>query len=512
MFVSARLAATRLSTTTSGCTASSSSWMQSNGFFQTTQRFYAKQAQDDLIVIGGGPGGYVAAIKAAQIGMKVTCVEGRGSLGGTCLNVGCIPSKALLHSSHLYEEALHDFPKRGIMIDGSISMDVNKLMKQKDQAVKGLTSGIEFLFKKNKVNYVKGWGKITGPNSVSVNGNDGKTHELEGKNILIATGSDVASLPGINIDEKDVISSTGALSLDKVPEKMVVIGGGVIGLELGSVWSRLGADVTVIEFMPSIAAGADAQVAKAFQKILKSQGIKFKMNAKVTEATPSDGGVKVVVEPSKGGDSETLTVDKVLVSVGRSPFTKDLGLDSVGIETDSRGRVEVDDHYVTKVPSIRAIGDVIKGPMLAHKAEEEGIAAVENIANAKAGHVNYDAIPSVIYTNPEVAWVGMTEEQCKDAGIKYHTGEFPFQANSRARTNNNFHKEEFVKFIVDENDKILGVHIINAAAGELIQEACLAIEYGASSEDVARTCHAHPTLSEAVKEAALATHAKPIHF
>jgi dihydrolipoyl dehydrogenase len=460
--------------------------------------------QKDLVVIGGGPGGYVAAIQAAQMGMKVTCVEGRGTLGGTCLNVGCIPSKALLHTSHLYEEANHDFAKRGIVVEGTISIDVAKLQKSKEKSVRGLTSGIEFLFKKNGVEYVKGWGRIEdGGARVSVSGDDGQqVASLGAKNVLIASGSEVMPLPGIEIDEVDIVSSTGALALSEVPETMVVIGGGVIGLELGSVWRRLGAKVTVVEFLPSIAAGADAQMAKAFEKVLKSQGVEFKLNAKVVGAKKTDAGVELTVEPAKGGPAETIVADKVLVSIGRRPYTEGLGLAEAGIDVDERGRVQIDDHFRTSVPSVRAIGDVVRGAMLAHKAEEEGIAAVENIANPKAGHVNYGAIPSVVYTSPELAWVGLTEEQCKEQGIKYNVGTFPFQANSRARTNDNFHKEELVKIISDENDRVLGVHILNGQAGELIQEAVLALEYGASCEDIARTCHAHPTLSEAIKEAA----------
>jgi dihydrolipoamide dehydrogenase len=470
--------------------------------------------KDDVVIIGGGPGGYETAIKAGQLGLSVTCVEGRGTLGGTCLNVGCIPSKALLHDSHDYHEAKHNFAKRGLIIDGSIHMDIAKMMASKAEVVKGLTGGIEHLFRKYKVKYAKGWGKILSANTVQVTDNSGNTSVLEAANIVIATGSEVAPLPGIDIDEVDILSSTGALSIPSVPQKMVVIGGGVIGLELGSVWSRLGAEVTVVEFMPSIAAGADGQMATALKNALQSQGIKFMLGTKVTKATKQGpGAVELTLEPAAGGAASTMTVDKVLVCVGRRPYTTGLGLAEVGVATDNRGRVLVDHNYITNVPSIRAIGDVIAGPMLAHKAAKEGIACIENIVNPKAGHVNYDAIPSVIYTSPELAWVGLTEEQCKQKGIEYRIGSFPFQANSRARTNRNFAREELVKFISDaKTDRILGLHILNGQAGEMIAEGVLAMEYGASTEDIGRTCHAHPTLSEAVKEAAMATYDKPIHF
>ena len=476
-------------------------------------RFASSSKPDDVVVIGGGPGGYVAAIKAAQLGLKVTCIEKRGALGGTCLNVGCIPSKALLHASHLYHQTTHGLEKYGISIDGKVNFSVEKMMKQKEKSVKGLTGGIEFLFKKNKVRYVKGTGKIISPTEVQATGADGKQENISTKNILIATGSDVASLPGIEIDEEKIISSTGALSLKEVPKKMVLIGAGVIGLEMGSVWSRLGTEVTAVEFMDSIAAGADLEIASNFKKILEKQGMKFKMGTKVTSATKNaDGTVKVALESRDGSKKEEMESDVVLVSVGRNPYTSGLGLKEVGVNMDDRGRVVIDEHFKTNIPSIRAIGDVVTGPMLAHKAEEEGIAAIENIINPVAGHVNYGAIPGVIYTFPEVAWVGQTEEDLKKADIKYKVGTFPFQANSRARTNDEFYPEESVKILADaESDRILGVHIINAQAGEMIAEAVLAMEYGASSEDLGRTCHAHPTLMEAVKEAAMDVYAKPIH-
>jgi len=474
---------------------------------------FASSQPDDVVVIGGGPGGYVAAIKAAQLGLKVSCIEKRGALGGTCLNVGCIPSKALLHASHLYHQTTHGLDKYGITINGTVDFSVEKMMKQKEKSVKGLTGGIEFLFKKNKVRYVKGTGKIISPTEVQATGLDGKQETISTKNIIIATGSDVASLPGIEIDEDKIISSTGALSLKEVPKRMILIGAGVIGLEMGSVWSRLGTEVTAVEFMDSIAAGADLEVAANFKKILEKQGIKFKMATKVTSATKNaDGTVKVLLESRDGSKKEEMESDVVLVSVGRTPYTSELGLKEVGVNMDDRGRVITDEHFRTNIPSIRAIGDVITGPMLAHKAEEEGIAAVENIVNPAAGHVNYGAIPGVIYTFPEVAWVGKTEEDLQKEGIKYKVGVFPFQANSRARTNDEFYPEESVKVLADEEtDRILGVHIINAQAGEMISEAVLAMEYGASSEDLGRTCHAHPTLMEAVKEAAMAVYAKPIH-
>lgn len=470
------------------------------------------QDKYDVVIIGGGPGGYVAAIKASQLGLKTACVEFRGSLGGTCLNVGCIPSKALLHSSHMYDHAKKDFSHHGIKIEGNISIDVTKMMENKAKAVTSLTGGIEYLLKKYKVDYVKGWGKLSGPNSVSVALNDGGTKILDTKNIILAVGSEVTPLPTCPVDNaaRKVVDSTGALDLKSVPNKMVVIGGGVIGLEMGSVWKRLGSDVTVVEFLDTITPSIDKEISASFLKILKKQGIKFKLSTKVTATNVTADGVKLTLQPAAGGATEIFDTDVVLVSTGRRPFTKSLGLEELGIETDKVGRIKVDSHFKTKIPSIFAIGDCIDGPMLAHKAEEEGIACVENLAGF-AGHVNYDAIPGVIYTHPEVATVGQTEEQLKTAGVKYSKGVFPFSANSRARAIGD--SDGMVKVLADkETDRILGVHIVGPNAGELIAEAVLAMEYGASSEDIARTCHAHPTLSEALKEACMATYDKPIHF
>ena len=476
--------------------------------FKTQIRQFSGEKQD-LVVIGGGPGGYVAAIKAGQLGMKVTCVEGRGKLGGTCLNVGCIPSKALLNISHKYHEATHNFAKQGIKT-GPISIDVPTMLKEKEKAVNGLTSGIEGLFKKNKVTYAKGWGSLTGKNQVKVNGADGKESIIDTKNILIATGSDIAGLPGITIDEERIVSSTGALSLKEVPKEMIVIGGGVIGLELGSVWSRLGAKVTVVEFTDKIAAGADGGVQKEFQKILKRQGMEFKMKSKVTSAVRSGEKVDVTIEDAAGGNEQKVSADVVLVCVGRKPIVPD-GLKELGVEIDKRGFIITDKQWGTSVPNIKAIGDCTLGPMLAHKAEEEGIAAVEEWVNPGSGHVNYKAIPSVIYTFPEVAWVGQTEEELKSNGIEYRVGSFPMKANSRARTNDE--PDGLIKYLSDpKTDQILGAHMIAAQAGEMISEAVLAVEYGGSCEDIGRTCHAHPTLMEASKEAAMSAYSKPIHF
>ncbi|KAL9709585.1 dihydrolipoamide dehydrogenase precursor [Leucoagaricus gongylophorus] len=466
----------------------------------------------DVVVVGGGPGGYVAAIKAAQLGLKTACIEKRGSLGGTCLNVGCIPSKAMLNNSHLYHQAKHDFERRGIDVSG-VSLNLPKMLEAKDKAVTGLTKGIEGLFKANKVDYIKGAASFTSPNTLSVSLLSGGDQQVEAKNVVIATGSEVAPFPGgaIEIDEKQIVSSTGALELQQVPEKMVVIGGGIIGLEMGSVWSRLGAEVTVVEFLGGIGgAGIDEEVAKQFQRILSKQGLKFKLNTKVLSAEKKDGKVLLAAESAKDGKQETLEADVVLVAVGRRPYTDGLNLEAAGIEKDSRGRIVIDDQYTTSVKHIRCIGDVTFGPMLAHKAEEEGIAAVEHIKSGH-GHVNYNAIPSVVYTHPEVSWVGRTEQDLKAEGVKYNVGKFSFAANSRAKTN--LDTEGFVKFIAEkETDKILGVHIIGPNAGEMIAEGVLAVEYGASAEDVARTCHAHPTLSEAFKEAAMAAYGKPIHM
>eukprot|EP00980_Cylindrotheca_fusiformis_P009362 scaffold2047_cov129-Cylindrotheca_fusiformis.AAC.41 len=469
--------------------------------------------QYDVVVVGGGPGGYVAAIKAGQMGLKTACVEMRGSLGGTCLNIGCIPSKALLAASHHYHDAKHNFEEHGIVINGDVTMDIDKMLDTKQKKVEGLTGGIEYLFKKYGVEYFKGKGKLSGPNSVGVTLNEGGSEEsLETKNILIATGSEVTPLPPVPVDNAGgkIVDSTGALDIAKVPEKMAVIGGGVIGLEMGSVWSRLGSDVTVIEFLDRICPSMDQELTKKFQSTLKKQGFKFNMKTKVTESKVTDDGVVLTTEPSKGGDSKEETYDVVLVATGRRPFTEGLGLEELGIQTDKLGRIEVDEHFKTAVPSVYAIGDCIDGPMLAHKAEEEGIAAVEIIAGY-AGHVNYNAIPGVIYTYPEVASVGKTEEELKEAGTAYNKGSFLFSANSRARANGS--SDGFVKVLADkETDKILGVHIIGPNAGEMIAEAVIAIEYGASSEDLARTCHAHPTLSEAFKEACMDTYDHPVHM
>lgn len=444
--------------------------------------------------------------------IQTVCVEGRGSLGGTCLNVGCIPSKALLHSTHLYEHAKHDFKKHGINVEGSISIDLDTLMKNKAKTVTGLTQGIEGLFKKNKVDYVKGWGKLSGPNTVDVKLSAGGNRSIDAKNIILAVGSEVTPLPSCPVDNagKRVVDSTGALELNKVPKRMAVIGGGVIGLEMGSVWRRLGSEVTVIEFLDTITPSLDKEISTAFKKILTKQGMNFKLGTKVTATDTSGESVKLTVEPSKGGETSEIEVDVVLVSTGRKPFTANLGLEALKIETDRMGRIKVNEHFATSVPSVFAIGDAIEGPMLAHKAEEDGVACVENIAG-QAGHVNYDTVPGVVYTFPEVASVGKTEEQLKDAGIKYRKGSFPFLANSRARATGD--SDGMVKVLADaETDRILGMHIIGSNAGEMIAEGVLAMEYGASSEDIARVCHAHPTLSEALKEACMATYDKPIHF
>ncbi|MBL0318768.1 MAG: dihydrolipoyl dehydrogenase [Alphaproteobacteria bacterium] len=464
-------------------------------------------SQYDLVVIGGGPGGYVAAIKAAQLGMKVACVEKRGALGGTCLNVGCIPSKALLNISHKYHDAKH-FNDLGIKIKG-LDLDLSTVMSNKDNVVKGLTQGIEGLFKKNQVTYIQGTGNIKSPTEVVVSAGKGKSETIQTKRILIATGSEVSSLPGVEIDEKRIVSSTGALTLSEVPKKLVVIGAGVIGLEMGSVWSRFGSEVQVIEYSQEILPFMDKDVRKAFQRTLEKQGFSFKLGAKVSAAKVSGKTVTLTVESLATGESENIKADVVLVAVGRRPYTDGLGLEEVGVIKDNRGRVLVDDHFETNVKGIFAIGDVIPGPMLAHKAEEDGIAAVETMAG-QAGHVDYDLVPSVIYTHPEVASVGKTEDQLKELGIAVNIGKFSFMANSRARANQD--TEGFVKIIAcKETDMVLGVHIVGPQAGELIQEAVTAMAFKAASEDIARICHAHPCLSEAVKEAALATFSKPIH-
>jgi dihydrolipoamide dehydrogenase len=460
----------------------------------------------DLVVVGGGPGGYTAAIRAAQLGMKTACVEKRGALGGTCLNVGCIPSKALLQSSELFEEAQHSFADRGISV-GSVKLDLKKMMGQKDTTVTGLTQGIEFLFKKNKVTYIKGTGVLQGSGRVEVTGEDSRT--LKAKNILIATGSEVAPLPNVKIDEKQIVSSTGALELTKVPKKMVVIGAGVIGLELGTVWRRLGSEVTVVEFLDRILPGTDDEVAKTTQRIMKKQGIKFMLGKKVTGAKKLKTGVTLTMEPSKGGDEETLKSDIVLLAIGRRPYTEGLGLEDLGVELDKAGRIIVDENFKSSVDGVYAIGDVIDGPMLAHKAEDEGVVCVEKLSGQKP-HIDYNNIPGVIYTWPEVATVGKTEEQLKEAGIEYAVGKVPFMANSRARANG--FTDGFVKILADKkSDKVLGVHIIGPDAGTIIHECVLAMEFGASSEDIGRTCHAHPTLNEAVKEAALAVDGRTLN-
>ncbi|MFT9067291.1 MAG: dihydrolipoyl dehydrogenase [Acetobacter syzygii] len=458
----------------------------------------------DVVVIGAGPGGYVCAIRAAQLGFKVACVEKRATLGGTCLNVGCIPSKALLQSSENYHAAGHDFAAHGVLIE-SVKLDLAKMQARKADIVGANVKGVEFLFKKNGITWLKGHGKVEGTGRLSV---DGKP--VTAKHIIIASGSDSANLPGIEVDEKVIVTSTGALELSEVPKRLVVIGGGVIGLELGSVWQRLGAEVTVVEFLDRLVPGTDNEVATQFQKLLTKQGFKMKLGHKVTKAEKTKKGVVLSIEPSAGGTVETLEADVVLVAVGRTAASKNMGLEEAGIALDKRGRVEVDAHYATNVPGIYAIGDVIAGPMLAHKAEEEGVALAELLAG-QAGHVNYDAIPGVIYTWPEVASVGFTEEQLKEKGVGYKTGKFPFLANGRARALGM--TDGFVKVLADkQTDRVLGVHIIGPAAGELIAEATMAIEFGASAEDIGRVCHAHPTLSEAVKEAALGADNRAINI
>jgi dihydrolipoamide dehydrogenase len=462
----------------------------------------------DLVVIGTGPGGYVCAIRAAQLGMKVAVVEKRATHGGTCLNVGCIPSKALLHASEAFAEAAHDFAAMGIKVKPEL--DLPAMLAFKDAGVKGNVDGVAFLLRKHKIDHFHGTGRILGPGKAEVTFINGEKQAVDSKAIVIATGSEVAALPGIAIDEETVISSTGALSLNKVPKRMVVIGGGYIGLELGSVWSRLGAAVTVVEMLPRLAPGLDAEVAKALQRVLEKQGIAFKLGTKVVKADTKGRNVKLTLEPAEGGKSETLECDVVLVAVGRIPNTQGLGLAELGVKADNRGRIVVDKQYATSLPGIYAIGDVIKGPMLAHKAEEEGIAVAEILAG-QAGHVNYDVIPSVIYTAPEVASVGKTEEELKEAGVAYRVGKFPFTANGRAKVNRT--TEGFVKVLAEEGtDRVLGVHIIGADAGTMIAEAAVLMEFGGSAEDLARTCHAHPTLNEAVKEAALAVDKRAIHM
>jgi dihydrolipoamide dehydrogenase len=458
----------------------------------------------DVIVIGAGPGGYVCAIRAAQLGMKVACVEKRATLGGTCLNVGCIPSKALLQSSEHFEEAKHKLADHGVNV-GSVSLDLKRMQARKGEVVGANVKGIEFLFKKNKVTWLKGAGRIAGQGKVEV---DGKAYDT--KHIVIATGSESIPLPGVEVDETQVVTSTGGLELEKVPGHLVVIGGGYIGLELGSVWRRLGAEVTVVEFLDRLVPSMDNEVGQNFQRILGKQGMTFKLKTKVTGARKGNDGVTLTLEPAAGGAAEELKADVVLLSIGRRPYVDGLGLQEAGVALDERGRVKTDAHYATNVPGIWAIGDVIVGPMLAHKAEEEGVALAEHIAG-QHGHVNYGAIPGVVYTWPEVASIGETEEQLKARGVAYKVGKFPFMANGRARAMGD--TDGFVKILADKaTDRVLGAHIIGPDAGTLIAEIAIAMEFGASAEDVARTCHAHPSLNEAVKEAALAVDGRPIHI
>jgi dihydrolipoamide dehydrogenase len=464
--------------------------------------------QYDLIVIGTGPGGYVCAIRAAQLGLKTAVVEKNATFGGTCLNVGCIPSKALLHASELYDEAAHAFAAMGIKI-GPPALDLAAMMKFKDEGVDGNVKGVAFLLKKNKVDTFHGVGRILAPGQVEVKSADGATQTLATKNIVIATGSDVAKLKGIDIDEARIVSSTGALALAQVPERLLVVGAGVIGLELGSVWRRLGAQVTVVEFFDRIVPGLDLEVARQFQRILQKQGMSFKLSSKVTGIDASGPRLVAGIEPVAGGPAETIEADVALIAVGRVPNIEGLGLDAIGVARDERGRVVTDAHFATNVAGIHAIGDVIAGPMLAHKAEDEGVAVAEILAG-RAGHVNYEVIPNVVYTYPELASVGRSEEELKAAGIAYNVGKFPFSANGRAKVNRQ--AEGFVKILADAaTDRVLGVHILGPDAGNMIAEAAIAMEFGASSEDIARTCHAHPTLSEAVKEAALAVEKRAIH-
>jgi dihydrolipoamide dehydrogenase len=465
----------------------------------------------DVVIIGTGPAGYVCAIKCAQLGLKTAVVEKEKTFGGTCLNIGCIPSKALLYASEMFAEAEHVLPTLGVDV-GKPKLDLKAMLAHKDTTVDANVKGVEFLFKKNKIDTFRGTGRIVSAGKVKVTGEDGKETEVEAKSIVIATGSDVAGIPGVEVkfDEKVIVSSTGALSLAKVPATMIVVGGGVIGLELGSVWARLGAKVTVVEFLDTILGGMDGEVARQFQRMLAKQGLEFRLGAKVTAVNKEKKGASVTFEPVKGGNAETIEADVVLVATGRRAYSDRLGLKEAGVALDERGRVAVDRHYQTNVPGIYAIGDVIAGPMLAHKGEDEGVAVAEILAG-QAGHVNYDVIPSVVYTSPEVASVGKTEEELKKAGVDYKIGKFPFTANGRARAM--LHTDGFVKILADKKtDRVLGVHIVGFGAGEMIHEAAVLMEFGGSSEDLARTCHAHPTMSEAVKEAALATLFKPIHI
>jgi dihydrolipoamide dehydrogenase len=460
----------------------------------------------DVVIIGAGPGGYVAAIRAAQLGLKTACVESRGSLGGTCLNIGCIPSKALLRSSEKFAEARRDLAEHGVKL-GEIALDLGSMMGRKDKVVTTLTRGVEFLFRKNKIDWLKGVGLIAAPGRVIVTSADGASQEIEAASIIIAAGSESTPLPGIDIDENRIVSSTGALALDRVPGRLVVIGGGYIGLELGSVWQRLGAKVTVVEVLDRIVPTMDRELGTALQRVLARSGIEFKLGTKVAGLREAPEGLTLELE---GAERESLTADLVLVAIGRRPYTEGLGLEAVGVAVDEHGRIIVDDGFATNIPGIYAIGDVIRGPMLEHKAAEEGVALAERLAGQKTS-VDYDAIPAVIYTWPEVASVGRTEEELKAAAISYRVGKFPFTANPRARTNG--YTEGFVKILADSaTDRVLGVHIVGPDAGTLIAEAVLAKEFGASAEDIARTCHAHPTLSEALKEAALAVDGRAIHI
>jgi dihydrolipoamide dehydrogenase len=462
----------------------------------------------DLVVIGTGPGGYVCAIRAAQLGMKVAVVEKNATLGGTCLNIGCMPSKALLHASEMFEEAAHSFAKMGVSVSAP-KLDLPSMMNFKQQGIDGNVKGVDFLMKKNKIDVLLGVGKILGAGKLEVSA-DGKSQTVETKNIVIATGSDVAKLKGIDIDEKRIVSSTGALSLEKVPEKLLIVGAGVIGLELGSVWRRLGAEVMVVEFLDRILPGMDGEICKQFQRMLEKQGFVFKLSSKVTSVDTSGKMLGVKIEPAAGGAAQTIEADVVLVSIGRVPYTEGLGLKEAGVALDNRGRVQIDPHFATTVKGIYAIGDVVAGPMLAHKAEDEGVAVAEIIAG-QAGHVNYDVIPGVVYTTPEVSAVGKTEEELKQAGVVYTVGKFPFTANGRSKVNQT--TEGFVKILADaKTDRVLGVHIVGREAGEMIHEACVLMEFGGSAEDLARTCHAHPTRSEAIKEAALAVGKRAIHM
>jgi dihydrolipoamide dehydrogenase len=463
----------------------------------------------DLVVIGTGPGGYVCAIRAAQLGMKVAVIEKNATLGGTCLNIGCMPSKALLHASEMFEEAAHSFAKMGVSVPAP-KLDLPSMMNFKQQGIDGNVKGVEFLMKKNKIDVITGTGKILGAGKVEVSGSDGKTQIVETRNIVIATGSDVAQLKGIEIDEKRIVSSTGALSLDRVPERLLIVGAGVIGLELGSVWHRLGAQVIVVEFLDRILPGMDGEVAKQFQRILEKKGFVFKLGTKVTSVDASGKALSAKIEPAAGGKSETLEADVVLVAIGRVPYTEGLGLKEAGVALDNRGRVQIDAHFSTSLKGVYAIGDVVAGPMLAHKAEDEGVAVAEILAG-QAGHVNYDVIPGVVYTTPEVSSVGKTEEELKQAGVAFTSGKFPFTANGRSKVNQT--TEGFVKVLADaKTDRVLGVHIVGREAGEMIHEAAVLMEFGGSAEDLARTCHAHPTRSEAIKEAALAVGKRAIHM